>query len=132
MSHPVLTKSLKSQFEATDDRPIELVEVPEWGLTLRVRGLSAGDKQRYEESLVSWDAQGKMTVSSEDGHARLLVLTIVDEQGQLIFTSGDVAMLSRKSGAAVDRVVTVAQRLSGLGRGSEALKNDSGPAPPGA
>ncbi len=46
--------------------------------------------------------------------AKLVALTVVDEQGNRIFKDEDVKWLGNKSAAALDRIFEVAQRLSGL------------------
>jgi hypothetical protein len=46
--------------------------------------------------------------------AKLVALTVVDEEGNRIFSDSDASALGKKSAAALDRVFEVAQRLSGL------------------
>jgi hypothetical protein len=60
--------------------------------------------------------------------ARLVSLTVIDEAGQRLFSDDEVDLLGAKSGAALDRVFAVAQKLNGLsGADVEALtKNSSG------
>lgn len=104
--------ALRSQILDAKDVGEETVTVPEWGdAVIRVRGLELG--QRSE--LV-------MEVRRDDGsidlplyYARLLQLTARDpESGELIFEPDDAGLLQKKNPAAVDRVVSVALRLSGL------------------
>lgn len=46
--------------------------------------------------------------------AKLVALTIVDEEGNRIFSQQDVNLLGKKSALALNRVFEVAQRLNGL------------------
>jgi hypothetical protein len=46
--------------------------------------------------------------------AKLVALTVVDEDGNRIFSDEDAEALGKKSAAALDRIFAVAQRLSGL------------------
>jgi hypothetical protein len=46
--------------------------------------------------------------------ARLVSLSTVDENGERLFSDADVVALGGKSAAALERVFTVAMRLSGL------------------
>ena len=60
--------------------------------------------------------------------ARLVGLTVIDETGQRLFTDDEVDLLGAKSGAALDRVFAVAQKLNGLSGADveELSKNSSG------
>ena len=98
-----------------DDIPQELVNVPEWGGDVYVRGLTARDLDKYQMSMLQ--QRGKSQVANLDNiRAKLVVRTAFDENGARIFTDDDAPALSAKSGAAVGRLFEVAQRLSGLGK----------------
>ena len=60
--------------------------------------------------------------------ARLVGLTVIDEGGQRLFTDDEVDLLGAKSGAALDRVFAIAQKLNGLSGADveELTKNSSG------
>lgn len=99
-------------FGAVDHR-IEEVFVPEWGLTVRVRSLTAAERDDFEQSLI--DQRGKRNkMDLRNARARLIVRTVVDDKGELMFNEGDVGMLGTKNAAAVDRIFEVAQKLAGL------------------
>jgi len=91
----------------------EVVEVPEWGGSVIVRGLSGAERDHFESSVVEMDGK-KVKVKSENMRAKLVALCVVDETGARIFSDQDVAALGQKSAAALDRVFQAAQRLSGL------------------
>ena len=102
----------------TDDfgRPVlpkETVEVPEWGGSVIVRGLSGTGRDAFEGTLVKQRGR-KLEANVENFRAKLLAQSIVDEQGKLLFTEKDVPALGRKSAVALERVYAVAQRLSRL------------------
>ncbi len=95
------------------DLPVEDVHVPEWGGWVRVRGLTAEERDRLEASIL--EGQGKHTrVKMENVRAKLVAMTVVDEEGNRLFTDEDVAALAKKSATAMQRVFDVAMRLSGL------------------
>lgn len=97
-----------------NDAVTEDIEVPEWGGTVRVRGLSGAERDRFEESLYTGKGKTKrMTI--QNVRARLVSWTVVDEKGRRIFNRGDVEALGKKSAAALDRVFEVASRLAGIG-----------------
>ena len=91
----------------------ELVEVPEWGGAVYVRALTGAERDQFEASIV--EQRGRdVRMNMRNIRAKLVALTVVDEDGQRIFTDDDVAALGGKSAAALDRLFAVAQRLSGL------------------
>jgi len=96
-----------------DDIEIEEVEVPEWGGSVYVRGLTAEQRDQYEQSLIVRKGK-KSDINLVNARARLVALTVVDENGDSLFTLADAEALGQKSAAALQRVFEVAQRLSGL------------------
>ena len=94
------------------DLPTEMVDVPEWGGAVTVRGLNGQEREELDRMLFS------RTGKKPNTKAALVALSAVDEQGERLFTLEDVEALSLKSGAALDRVFEAAQRLSGLTRAS--------------
>ena len=93
----------------SDDLKKETVSVPEWGGDVIVAAMTGEARDEWEQSLVS----GK-TVSLANIRARLVAATVVDEKGQRMFSNADVAALGKKSAAALERCVKVAQRLNRL------------------
>lgn len=96
-----------------DDIQTEEVFVPEWGGSVLVRGMVGHERDAFEATLLK--QRGKQQeMDLTDVRAKLAARSIVDEAGALVFTLEDVAALSKKSGAALQRIFNVAQRLSGL------------------
>ena len=122
-----MTLLSKSAILAADDLKTEDVEVPEWGGTVRVRAFSGRERDAFEASLVRGDGKDRK-VDLTNMRARLVALTVVDDSGQKVFTQDDVDLLGAKSGAALDRVFSVAQKLNGLSGADveELTKNSSG------
>lgn len=116
----------KQQILEARDLPTEDVHVPEWGGTVRVRALGGLERDRYESSLViGTGAAAKF--SPLNIRAKLVAAAVVDDRGKRLFSEEDVAALGEKSGAALDRVFEVAQRLSGLSqKDMEDLRGNSG------
>lgn len=105
----------KDTILAAEDLATEDVPVPEWGGTVRVRGMSGGERDAYEASQVAMRQSGKSPeLRLSNFRAKLLVRCIVDEEGKRVFADGEAAELGRKSGAVVDRLFDVARRLSGM------------------
>lgn len=95
------------------DIKTEDVKVPEWGGVVRVRGLTAGERDAFEASMVSIRGQ-RVDPNFLNVRARLVMASVVNEDGQQMFTQSDIKKLSEKSASAMDRIYDVAQRLSGL------------------
>ena len=128
-----MTKILsKSEILECQDMRIKVVEVPEWGGSVRLRSLTGAERDAFEATLVK-EVDGKRVPDMENLRAKLLAATIVDEDDRQIFTPYDLAALGRKSAVALDRVFSVAQRLNGMSADAveESVKN-SDSAPEGA
>lgn len=105
-----LTRDLILQ---ADDLPTTEVEVPEWGGWVTVRGLTGAERDLYEQGMLSMIGPS-VELNMANARARLVALCVVDEAGERLFSDQDVLALSQKSGAALDRVFQIAQKLSGL------------------
>ena len=110
---------------AADDRVFEIVEVPEWGGSVRVKALTGTERDAYEETLLT--GTGKHTkVTMANARAKLCARAIVDENGERLFSDKDVQRLGQKSAAALDRVYEVATRLAKISKEDiEDLKGNS-------
>jgi hypothetical protein len=111
----------KAQILAADDLLREVVPVPEWGGEVMVRGLDGAARDQYEaEFLLIGEIQAGERPTYEldllNARARLVALSVVDENDQRLFSDEDVVDLGKKSAQALDRVYEVAQRLSGLSK----------------
>ena len=127
----------KAQTTQAVDLPTERVYVPEWAdgdpsAYVNVRGMTAMEKDLWEASHIPDDPgdipeKGKESKAAArirrqkmtkeimiNARARLVSLTAVDDAGARIYGEEDIPMLSKKSGLVIDRIVEVAQRLSGM------------------
>jgi hypothetical protein len=109
----------KDQILECNDLKSEAVSVPEWSGSINVRMMNGTDRDAFEKGLVIVGPDGSRTPNYSDMRARLVALTAVDDDGNRIFSDEDVALLARKSAAALDRVCLVAQRLNGIGAAAE-------------
>ncbi len=121
----------KEQILAIEDIKFKDLKVPEWGGTVRVRGLSGTERDAFEAS--NQVIRGKTAVPNMvNVRARLCARTIVGPDGEPLFSETDVAALGRKSGAALNRVFDAARKLSGLTEADIAeLEGNSEPGPSG-
>ncbi len=104
-----------------DDDQVELVHVPEWGGSLYVRGMNAGELERLYKSMRR--GQGtKVRVETDFFQARVVARCAVEgpQRGaRRMFDNSDLEALAQKSGAALQRVYAVAARLSGITEAEE-------------
>lgn len=104
--------SLRDIILAADDASTELVEVPQWGVTIEVRGMSGRDRAAF---LSSYTDPETGRVNWGMLYPSLITATAFDpDNGERIFDDGDADAINGKSGAALERVAQVALRLSGM------------------
>jgi len=101
---------------AADDSNTELVEVSQWGGAVRVRTLTGRERDRIEASMIGKNGKADATRGLANFRARLVAASVVDENGELLFTTADVEALADKSAAALDVIAAAATRLSGLSK----------------
>lgn len=103
----------RDQILQAKDLVTETVEVPEWGGSVLVKSLTGAERDQFEAAIV--EQKGRDTkVNMRNARARLVALSVVDEEGKKLFSPNDVSLLGAKSAAALQRVFNVAMRLSGI------------------
>jgi len=100
----------KDEILQADDIRKEEVEVPEWGGTVWVKTMSGAERDRFEASII--DVKGERDMVNL--RAKIVALSTVDAEGKHLFSAEDVVELTKKSARALNRVFSVAQRLSGF------------------
>lgn len=111
----------KQQILNARDTVVETVPVPEWAppgtsleeAVVNVRSLSGLQRDAFEASLVTGQGRARAP-DMRNMRAKLCAQCIVDEQGTQMFTNDEIALLGDKNAKALDRVFSVAQRLSGF------------------
>ncbi len=104
----------RDQILSADDLKSEVVSVPEWGGSVRVKTLTGSQRDEFEASIVTLEGKKAVIKSSRGIRALLASLSICDDKGAAVFSKEDVEKLAAKSSLALDRVFGVASRLSGL------------------
>lgn len=103
----------RSAILAAQDTPVEVVDVPEWGGAVRVKTLTAAERDAFETEIVQRNGRDVRT-NTRNLRARMVALTVVDEKGQALFSVTDVEALGQKSARAMDRVWAKASELAGM------------------
>ncbi len=109
----------REQILDADDSVVKEVKVPEWRdpktgeETVLVKALSGKERANYLGSIMQ--IRGTRTEPNMANlQAKLCARSIVDEKGQRVFSDADINALGEKSGAALERVFSVASEISGL------------------
>jgi len=92
---------------ATQDLDIRQVDVPEWGGGVAIRGLTARERDLFEASIGA-------SVNLDNLRARLVVLTLCDDEGVRLLKDSDASKLGEKNAQVVDRLFEVARQMSGM------------------
>ena len=97
------------------DAEFEIIEVPEWGGSVKIKGMTGTERDVFEGSLQGKDPRTKESiVVYKNARAKLASLSIVNDAGERLFAEKDILALGKKSASALNRVFEVAQRLSGI------------------
>jgi hypothetical protein len=98
------------EIKAADDLKSEEVEVPEWGGKVIVRMMTGRERDAFEASVM---LAGKKP-NYDNLRARLVALTVIDEEGNRLFSEKDIEWLGQKSAAALEKIFDVSQRLNAI------------------
>lgn len=127
-----MASELRKRILETADIQSEMVEIPEWGVKVEVRGLTAAERAKLLQRAA--DPSGQLRL--DRWFADLTIASTFDpETGERVFDPADRDALNSKSGSAVSKIVDVATRLSGLSedsveeakRGFGKAQNDGSP-----
>jgi hypothetical protein len=105
----------RAKILALDDRKFESVKVPEWKGEVRIRSLTARERDQFEISMMDDPKRGKdVRLQLENMRAKFVSLIVCDEDGKVLFTEADVEALGDKNGKALSRLFDAGQKLSGM------------------
>jgi hypothetical protein len=77
--------------------------------------MTGRERDAFEAEII--DRKGKdFSVNMQNIRAKLVALSLVNGDGQQVFTDKDLFALGKKSALALDRIFTVAQELSGISK----------------
>lgn len=97
---------------SAEDIVRELVEVPEWDVTVEVRGMTGAERTRIMSLAMQTDGAG---LDFQQVYPEIVIATAFDtDTGEQIFTPEDRVALMAKSAQAIDRIAMVGMRLSGF------------------
>lgn len=99
--------------------PVREVPLPEAGLKLWVRTLSAGELDGFRKSLRKLGKDGRIEPTDQNGKARFAALCACDQQGKRLFTDDDSFELARLSAPLVERISDAAEELNAQSPGAQ-------------
>ena len=103
--------SLRDRILSAKDIKSNIITVPQWGLDLDIRTMTAIERSR----LVATCTKADGTVDMEKMYPLLLISAVYDpETGEKVFTNEDVDALQDKSAAAVELVAKSVMEASGM------------------
>lgn len=103
------------QILKAEDIEVEEVDVPEWGGTVCVKALTGQEKEKWESSVRKLDRKtGNWLPDNTHAAAKLVVIALVNEHGERLFSDSDAGKLARKSARAIERLFKKVQDMSGL------------------
>jgi len=113
---------MRAHIFSVPDIKEEIVEVPEWGVKILVRGMKAGDRSRVMQSALNPDGTPNLVKMYPD---LVIASAFHPTENMPIFTPADRDALNEKAGGVLERLALAATRLSGLDQAqvSEIRKN---------
>jgi hypothetical protein len=103
--------SIRDLILTSQDIPSEIVDVPEWGVKVEVRGMTGASRTRIMDLAVGNEG----SVNLQFVYPEIVIATAYDsETGEAIFEPNDKEILLSKSAIAIDRIASVGMRLSGF------------------
>lgn len=107
--------SIRDRIIAANDTAKEMVEIPEWDVTVEVRSMSGAARSVLVQDAANND--GRLNFSRV--LPEIIIGCVFDPTtGEKVFDAADAEILMEKSGAVLDRIIAVAMRLSGFNDGA--------------
>ncbi len=104
----------KADIRKINDIKVEQVDVPEWGGYVKVRAMTGFERDQFDMLMTSTGDDGKVKFQIHNLRLHMVVACCVDDDGNQLFDESDRAWLMEKSAGALERVASVAMRLSGM------------------
>jgi 3-hydroxyisobutyrate dehydrogenase-like beta-hydroxyacid dehydrogenase len=105
--------SLKDKILNINDVTREVVKIDEWGLEVEVRSMTGAARAAIVQAGA---VEGKSPDLNRFTADIVVMCTFDPETGEQVFDETDAASVMEKNGAALEKIVTVAMRLSGFAK----------------
>lgn len=113
--------NLRERILRKNDRRSGTMEIPEWGVNIEVRGMSAKMRNRYIETVIGAGLDQEQDANKVGAVMLPLLPEFVlegvydPETGEKVFQPGDLDALLDKDGAVIERIAQKVIELSALG-----------------
>jgi len=107
MSEGLLTKE---KIMSTPDLAEKIVEVKEWGGSVKLRALNGKERDEFESYLITNPGKD-YKINMKGARSKLLSMAIIGADGKPMFSQAE---LESKSGTVLNKLFEIAQSLSGL------------------
>ena len=105
----------KNQILSANDLTTKTVSVPEWGGEVMIRELTGRQRDILEGLFASRiNPKTGAVLSTKDLRAKMVIMSVIGEDGEYIFADKDTEDVSGKSARALDRIVDAVQAMNGL------------------
>ncbi len=113
----ITAQEIRSRILSAKDAKTEKLEIEEWNVTVWIHSLKYGERNRLLlKSGLGTKTTGELDVDQINNFIMsLVVATTRDEDGNKVFTKDDIKELETRNSETIDRIATIATRLSGLG-----------------
>ena len=103
----------RDEILTASDYETKVVEIPEWGGSVRLRTMTGKARDEFEAEVSSKTIGGNVDVRGIKAY--LLSRVIVDEKDELMFTPEDVEALNSKAAGPLNSLFEIASRMNGIG-----------------
>ena len=105
----------KEQILAVKDIEEKKIKVPEWKGEILIKSLSSAERSEYYSFIQKRNKPG-VGISEISGiYEKLIVLGVVDANGDRMFSDDDIKKLGEKSPAVLTRIANEILAISGMG-----------------
>lgn len=118
----------KEQILAKRDRATRYVELPEIGGSVKIRALKSAELSGWQASLLDPRTGEPCIKRQKQARERLVAISVIDENGNLIFGKDDLESLNRLENSVIGRIATAAKEINGIDNEDyeEAVGNSEG------
>ncbi len=101
---------------AADDIETRDLYTPEWGGWMRIRTLTAYEKDELEVGMVLATTNGQVGKGKriDNIRARFVAAAAIDQKDEKLYSDSDVAALGKKSAPALSRIFAAVKEMNGI------------------
>jgi hypothetical protein len=98
----------RDQILSANDRKTDVVEVPEWGGSVKIRSMSGAQAEEFKKLVDDDDLTEVQTL------IKVISMSAVDDTGSQLFTDSDLEALAEKSITVLNHVAAACMKVNGF------------------